>query len=131
MAKTKRKTSAKKKVVSKSKIKKVVRKARPKLMKKIMKKPAFKQPMAVKTDTRKPLGEITHFYDHISVAVVKLFNTLKAGDTINIEGHGKSFKQKVSSMQLEHKQLKEAKKGMEIGMKVDSPVKSKDLVYKL
>ena len=127
MVKTKRKSSVKKKAVSKSKPKKVARKAKPKLVK----RPALKQPKITNTAVKKPLGEITHFYDHISVAVVKLFNTLKVGDTINIEGHGKSFKQKINSMQLEHKELKEAKKGMEIGLKVESPVKSKDLLYKL
>ena len=89
----------------------------------------------VKTNVReknsqKSIGEITHFYDHISVAVVKLNDELSGGDKIKIEGHGKSFTQKVNSMQMEHEQIKTAKKGQEIGLKVNESVKRKDLIYK-
>ena len=78
----------------------------------------------------KPIGKISHYYPNISVAVVELQGTIKVGDTIRIEGHGGSFEQKISSMQIEHKQIKEAKKGQSIGLKLNQDVKEKDLVYK-
>jgi putative protease len=78
----------------------------------------------------KPIGTITHFFSKISVAVVKLNATLKVGEKIKIEGHGQSFEQAVDSMQVEHDQIKEAKKGMEVGMKVAKEVKEGDLVFK-
>ncbi len=127
----KKKSSSKKKV-SKTRPKKVSKLKKVTVSKrKPAKKIALKQPSKQKTVKKTKIGEITHFYDHISVAVVKLSNILKKGDTIHIEGHGKSFKQKVDSMQMEHEQIKEAKKGLEIGLKVNSRVKAKDLVFKI
>ncbi|MEM2916221.1 MAG: translation elongation factor-like protein [Candidatus Woesearchaeota archaeon] len=81
-------------------------------------------------DAPKPIGKITHFFNKISVAVVKLDAPIKVGDKIKIEGHGQSFEQKVESMQVEHEQIQEAKKGMEVGMKVSQPCKEGDLVFK-
>ncbi len=81
-------------------------------------------------DAPKPIGKITHFFSNISVAVIKLDAPLKVGDKIKIEGHGQSFEQAVDSMQVEHEQIKEAKKGMEVGMKVSKPCKEGDLVFK-
>jgi translation initiation factor IF-2 len=77
----------------------------------------------------KEVGKITHYFSHIGVAVVLLSGSIKAGDTIKIKGHGNEFVQKVASMQIEHKNLKEAKAKQEIGLKVDSPVKEGDIVY--
>lgn len=76
------------------------------------------------------IGTITHYYDKIGVAVVKLVKPLAAGDSIKISGHGKEFTQVVSSIQKEHTELKKAKKGDDIGMKVDQSVKPKDEVFK-
>jgi putative protease len=78
-----------------------------------------------------PVGKIAHFYNQISVAVVELSDVLKQGDEIAIEGHGKEVKQKVDSMQIEHKAVPVAKKGQAIGMKTVEPVKEGDLVFKL
>jgi putative protease len=78
----------------------------------------------------KPIGKITHFFSKIGVAVVKLDAPLKVGDKIKIEGHGNVVEQAVDSMQVEHEQIKEAKKGMEVGMKVAGEVKEGDLVFK-
>ena len=83
-----------------------------------------------KTVAPKPIGVITHFFDKISVAVVKLYAGLKTGDKIRIEGHGNAFEQTVASMQIEHDKIAEAKKGQEVGMKVAKPVKQGDLVFK-
>ncbi len=87
--------------------------------------------MANKKPVKKPIGKISHYFDKIGVAVVELNGTLKVGDTILIEGHDVSFEQKIDSMQIEHEQVKTAKKGQSIGMKTDQEVKENYKVYKV
>jgi len=41
------------------------------------------------------------------------------------------FEQAVQSMQIDHKDIKEAKKGQEVGLKVDQKVKEGWEVYKI
>lgn len=77
------------------------------------------------------VGKITHYYDKIGVAVMELSDNLAEGETIRISGHGNEFTQTVSSMQVEHEDIKEAKKGDVVGLKVDQPVKEEDEVYKV
>ena len=77
------------------------------------------------------VGEIIHFYDKISVAVVKILAPIKVGDRIKITGHDKEFEQTVDSMQVEHENIEKVKKGDDVGMKVDKAVKPGDEVYKV
>lgn len=78
----------------------------------------------------KPIGKVTHFFDKISVAVIALDKALKTGDKIKIGRNGNFVEQEVKSMQVEHKPIKEAKKGQEVGMKVGGEVRAGDLVFK-
>jgi putative protease len=80
---------------------------------------------------KKPIGEITHFFGHINVAVIKLSAKLKEGEKILIEGATTNFEQEAKSMQIEHKEVKEAKKGDSIGLKVNDRVREGDKVYKV
>lgn len=75
------------------------------------------------------IGKVTHYYDKISVAVIALSQTLKIGDKIKFSGHDKEFSQTVESIQMEHQQIDKAKKGEEVGLKVNEPVKPGDSVY--
>ena len=77
------------------------------------------------------VGKVTHYFDKIGVAVVKLSKPLSVGDKIKIVGHDKEFTQTVASMQVEHEQLKKAKAKSEIGMKVDKPVRENNEIYKV
>jgi translation elongation factor EF-1alpha len=78
----------------------------------------------------KPIGEVTHYYNKIGVAVVKLTaGSLKVGQTIHIQGHSTDFVQEVSSMEIQHKNIQEAKVGDEFGLKVDQPARGGDKVY--
>lgn len=77
------------------------------------------------------LGQVTHYYDKIGVAVLELTGSLRTGDKIKfVRGGEDLFEQTVSSIQLEHEELKEAKSGQAIGLKVDQPVKEGAEVYK-
>ncbi|MDI6799036.1 MAG: translation elongation factor-like protein [Candidatus Aenigmarchaeota archaeon] len=77
------------------------------------------------------VGKVTHYYGKIGVAVVDLEAPLAEGDEILIEGKTTSLRQKVESMQIEHKNIKRAKAGDSIGLKVNEKVKENDLIYKI
>lgn len=77
------------------------------------------------------VGNVTHYYDRIGVAVVEILAPIKVGDRIKIAGHEREFEQEITSMQIEHENIEKAKKGDNVGLKVDQPVKKGDEVYKL
>jgi selenocysteine-specific translation elongation factor len=77
------------------------------------------------------VGKVTHFFSKINVAVVELNAPLSIGDKICIQGPSTNFEQTVQSMQIEHKDLKTAKAGQSIGLKVNERVRETDIVYKL
>jgi len=76
------------------------------------------------------IGKVIHFYDKISVAVVRLEKSLKVGDMIQLKGKNGEFEQVVVSMQIDHKNVETAKKGDEVAIKFDQKVREGDLVYK-
>jgi len=78
----------------------------------------------------KPTGKIFTYYSKISVAAIDLEESLKIGDTILIKGATTDFEQKVDSMQIDGKNVKEAKKGQSVGIKVIDKVRPSDTVYK-
>ncbi len=80
---------------------------------------------------KKQVGKIIHFYPKISVAVVELSDVLKAGDRISIERAGNSFEQKVENMQIERKNISEAKKGQVVGLKVVSQTHEGAKVFRI
>ena len=76
------------------------------------------------------IGKVTHFFDKLGVAILKLSGELSVGDKIRIDAET-PFVQMVSSMQVKHKNIEHAKKDDDIGMKVDRPCKDGDKVLKL
>jgi len=81
----------------------------------------------------KRVGKITHYYDKIGVAVVAVEFPILVGDEIEIRDKNGAprFTQTVSSMQVEHENIEKAKKGQDIGLKIDQEVKEGDLIYKI
>ena len=77
------------------------------------------------------IGEIEHFFGHISVATIKLTDALKVGEKIHIKGHTTDFEQVVESMQVDHKDVNEAKSGDPIGTKIKDRVRPGDKVFKV
>ena len=78
----------------------------------------------------KPIGKITHYYSKIGVGIIELSDTLKVGEKIKIKGHSTDFDQTVDSIQIDHKEVEEAKKGDVVGMKVNDKVREEDEVFK-
>jgi len=121
-----------KKVVVKKKIP-----AKKKIIKKTVKpvlqpKPKLKPKAAPMIDpSLAQVGVITHYFDRIKVCVVKLTQgTVLIGDELTIIGPKTKFIQKVWSLQIESEDVKVAKKGQLIGLKVDKIVAVGDKVYK-
>lgn len=85
----------------------------------------------VKKGKEKQVGKVTHFYDKINVAVIKLFAPLALGDKIKIRGGEIEFDQKVDSMEFDHLKIKKAKKGDEIGLKIAKEAREGYKVFKI
>jgi putative protease len=82
-------------------------------------------------EEKKLVGKVSHYYGKIGVAVVEVEDEINVGDTISIEGAVTNLRQTVDSMEIEHKQIKTAKKGDSIGLKVIDKVRENDKVYKI
>jgi len=79
----------------------------------------------------KQVGKVISFFNKINVAAIILEDKLKIGDKIHIKGHTTDFQQKVKSMQIDRKDIKEGKKGQDVGIKVDDRVRPGDVIYKV
>ena len=77
------------------------------------------------------IGEITHYFDHISVGIIKVTSSLKVGDKVHIKGHTTDFEQEIKEMQLDHESIEGAKKGQEVGVKVKEHVREGDELYRV
>lgn len=79
------------------------------------------------------IGEVTQFFDKINVAVILVRRgKLKTGDKILIKSRDSvDFVQKITSLQINKKDVLLVKKGAEAGLKLDQPVKTGSKVYKL
>jgi len=77
----------------------------------------------------KLVGEITHYFNKIGVAIVELTDTIKIGDKIKIQSGETELYQNVTSLQVDHQNVQQADKGEVVGMKVNDKVKEGDKVY--
>lgn len=77
----------------------------------------------------KEIGKIFSYFAKIGVAAIKLKSALKVGDKIKIKGATTDFEQKVKSIQMEGKSVEKAKKGDDVGIKVDDRVRPGDAVF--
>lgn len=84
------------------------------------KKTVKKSPKAPKAP--KPIGEVTHFYGKIGVAIVKFKQKVTVGTRIAFKGANTDFEETVRSMQFDHEDISEAPKGKEVGVKVKKKV---------
>ena len=121
-------------MATKKKAKKIVKKSSPVKKRKIVKKTAVKKPVVkkvkktikvkAKKTLKKPLlpkiegtiiGKITHYFPHVKAAVIEVIAPLKTGDTIRIKGHTTDFNENITSMQINHVPINEAKPKMKSG----------------
>lgn len=80
----------------------------------------------------KRIGVVTHYFGHVSVAIVRLESgTLRVGDMIHIQGHTTDFKQKVESLQVDHLPASEVGPKDDFGLKVVEHAREHDVVFKV
>lgn len=92
-------------------------------------KKTVKKVVKPKIKKEKPIGKVTHYYGGIEVAIVKFNKPVKAGAEIKFKGATTDFSQKIKSMQYEHKDIRSAKKGQEVGIKVEEKVREDDEIF--
>ena len=82
--------------------------------------------------SEKQIGSVTHWFGKINVVVIEIHKgKLSVGDKIHIKGQTSDFIQTIESMQLDGEDVKKAKKGMSVGVKVSKRVRRTDSVYKV
>ena len=77
----------------------------------------------------KEVGKVSSYFSHVGVAAIKLSSNLKPGDKIHIRGHTTDFEQKVGSIEIDRKEVAQAKKGDHVGIKVKEKVRPNDAVF--
>jgi putative protease len=78
------------------------------------------------------VGKVTHYFDRLGVAVFEITDgALKVGDTAHVVGHTTNFTQPIDSIQVEHQSVPSASAGQSVGVKVKSPARQHDEVFKV
>ena len=77
------------------------------------------------------IGTVSDFFAKPVVAGIELTATLNVGDKIHIKGHTTDLEMNIDSMQIDNANVKEAKAGDSIGVKVSERVRKGDTVYKV
>jgi hypothetical protein len=117
--------------------KKPARKPARKAKTRVSRKPA---PKPVKPQSPPPaappgdrVGVVTHYFGHLSVAVVKLDpgTTLRVGDNIHVKGHTSDFGQRVDSLQIGHAAVEQVGPDDDFGLKVVDHAREHDVVYRV
>ena len=77
------------------------------------------------------IGTVSDFFARPVVAAIELTAALEVGDKIHIKGHTTDLELIVDSMQINNIDVKEAKAGDSVGVKVSERVRKRDTVYKV
>ncbi len=81
---------------------------------------------------KKDIGQIVNYFNKVKVAELKIWDDLDIGDEILIQGTTTgSIKLEIDSMQIDGKNVKEVKKGNNVGVAIPTKVRANDFVYKL
>ncbi len=84
-----------------------------------------------KSKEPKPIGEVTHYFGDLGVAVIKFSSPFKVGERVHFIGATTDFEQVIQSMQFDHAAIAAAKKGQAVGVKVKDKVRQGDKVMSL
>ena len=83
------------------------------------------------THKKQDAGEVVNYYSQVKAAEIRLWNLLKVGDEIIIQGPTTgSYIQTVKSMQIEGKTVEIGEKNQSVGILLEKKVRPGDLVYK-
>jgi putative protease len=83
------------------------------------------------TYIKKDIGQVVNYYNQVGAAEIRLWDNLKLGDEIIIQGPTTgSVTHKVNSLQIGGKSIKSALKKQHVGLLINDKVRANDLVYK-
>jgi putative protease len=77
------------------------------------------------------IGRVTHYYNHLNVAVLRLTDGLKLGDMIHILGHVTDLNERIASMQVNHHAVVWGKPGEDVAVMVNEPVREHGHVFRI
>ncbi|MDH3942806.1 MAG: translation elongation factor-like protein [Anaerolineae bacterium] len=77
------------------------------------------------------IGEVTHYFSNLNVAVVEINDEIKIGDQLHFKGASTDLTQKIAAMQVKYKEVKKAGPGEDVAVVVDGLVQEGDAVYKV
>lgn len=79
----------------------------------------------------RPIGRVIHYWTHLGVAGVELTGTLRVDDWIHFRGATTDFQQRVTSMQIDRRSVREAGPGDQVGILSADRVRVGDTVFLL
>ena len=78
------------------------------------------------------VGEVTHYYQSVGIAMIHLASDLGMGDKIKfVSGSDVLFTQTIELLQIGYKKITMARKGELVGLKTLKEVKNGTEVYKI
>ncbi len=126
-----RKPAARKKAAKKAPARRVPPKTKKPAARRVAVKPVPAGPV-VKPPPGERIGVVTHYFNQLSVAVVKVESgTLRVGDNIHFRGHTTDFGQRIESLQVNHAPVTAVGPRDDFGLKVREHVRENDVVYKV
>lgn len=75
------------------------------------------------------VGRVIHYWTRLGVAGVELIDSLRIDNRVHFLGTSTDLKQRVTSMQLDHRFIEEAHAGQQVGILVADRVRAGDTVY--
>lgn len=78
------------------------------------------------------VAHVEDYFAHVGVVAIKIISEgIRVGDVLHFKGNTTDLIAEVSSMQINHESVKEAKVGDSVGVKVNDKVRIHDKVYKV
>ena len=78
------------------------------------------------------VGEVTHYFDRAKAGAFMITGApIAMGDLLEFRGRAGSFRQKVTSLQINRVPVPSARAGDEVGLLVKKPVREGDYVFKI
>lgn len=79
----------------------------------------------------KEIGKVSTYFSHVSVAAIKLSGALEVGNKIHVKGNTTDFETVIKGMQVNNQEIKKAKAGDHVGIKVPDKVRPNDIIFKI
>ncbi len=77
------------------------------------------------------VGTVTHWFGHLGVAAVSLKDALRVGDRVRVKGATTDFTATIDRMQVDHKDVREAKPGDDVAVQLGQKAREHDAILKV